>query len=221
MLAQNCSFSYDVVIVDYGDPDNLTDWFSTLQNERLYLLRILDRVEWFNLSRARNCGARLACSEVFSFVDADSVLSANWLAQSVEAIQAGAALVRVGSGTDGYAGLCAARAEVFHKVHGYDEALTGWGYEDRDFYRRCQEVGQEKKLPAQLVTPIMHGDEERVCNYQQKETHSNGQRNKRIARARQGHVNPGGYGLAKWEMWRSGTREPILCGVTSPAIPET
>ena len=50
----------EVLVVDYGCPEDTLDWVQSVAHERLNCVRVLDRTHTFNLSRARNCGNRLA-----------------------------------------------------------------------------------------------------------------------------------------------------------------
>ncbi len=74
LLEQHYPASFEVVVVDYGDPDASFEWCVGLAHPRLIPLRILDNTELFNLSRARNCGANFRPADLFLFADADSLV---------------------------------------------------------------------------------------------------------------------------------------------------
>ena len=62
--------NYEIIVVDYGDPDKSADYVEALGDPRVRAVR--HEAEGFNLSHARNIGA-LAASEkadTFMFVDA-------------------------------------------------------------------------------------------------------------------------------------------------------
>ncbi len=79
LLAQKCSHTVRVIVVDYGDPDDCFSWCRSLNHPRLVAVRVLDSVEPFSLSRARNCGANVLPSDVLCFVDGDALVSRDFL----------------------------------------------------------------------------------------------------------------------------------------------
>jgi glycosyltransferase involved in cell wall biosynthesis len=79
MLAQQCDFGYEVIVVDYSCPQETYDWCCGLNVRNLTVLKVLDDAESFNHSRCRNCGACNAVGSVLAFVDADVRLEPDWL----------------------------------------------------------------------------------------------------------------------------------------------
>jgi glycosyltransferase involved in cell wall biosynthesis len=206
MLRQECSFDFKVIVVDYGCPKNTFEWCRSFDLRRLVALQVLDNTEPFNVSRARNCGARQARGSVLAFVDADMRLRPNWLATAAAPILNGEAglcnvawnLVR--NGWD-RAGTCAVSAGVFHAVRGYDEALRGWGMEDCDFYHRCKEQVPVAKFVPNLLLPLNHGNDLRVQHYEEKSIADSTRKQSRRCRERAGEVNPDGYGRCRFELF--------------------
>ena len=125
--------------------------------------------------------AKVARGRILAFVDADIFVEANWLDAATGALRQG----RGGLGTVGNAfqtgwergGTCVVSAEIFHAVRGYDEALRGWGCEDTDFYARASARTATCHFPAFLLTPIRHGDTERVSYQSAKEIAESSARN--------------------------------------------
>ena len=93
-------------------------------------------------------------------------------------------------------------AEVYHAVRGYDEALRGWGGEDADFYARATTRTTTSRFPTFLLTPIHHGDGDRVRYQTAEEIGQSNARNVAIVAGRTGPVNPQGYGRGEFTIIR-------------------
>jgi len=59
------------------------------------------------------------------------------------------------------------RKSDFLALGGYDEDLTGWGYEDTDLLNRAQEAGLQCEFLVEpsTVSSIEHSDSERLMNF--------------------------------------------------------
>ena len=206
LLIQRCPFPFEVIVVDYGCPQGAFDWCNALNVARLVALKVLDDTGEFHLSRARNCVASVARGRILAFVDADMFPHESWLETAAGPLLQG----RVGlcTASSGFqrggdrGGTCVVSAEVFHAVRGYDEALRGWGCEDDDFYRRAASQTSTRPFPAFLLTPIRHGDLERVRYQSAKEIAQSSARNTAVLARRIGPVNPFGYGQGKFSIVR-------------------
>jgi glycosyltransferase involved in cell wall biosynthesis len=75
---------YEVIVVDDASED-LTSAVAAQHGARI------ERVEYRQISRTRNAGARIASGDPLIFVDADTVISSRVLHGTLEAIQRGAA----------------------------------------------------------------------------------------------------------------------------------
>ncbi len=196
LLSQQCFFSYEVVIVDYGCPDGTFAWCESLCEQRLVPVRVEDDTEEFNRSRAHNCGASVADGAVLAFIDADILSEPSWLtatAGPVLAEEADLVLVSAHPGCRDRMGTCAVSSKLFHQVRGYDEQLIGWGAEDFDFYGRCSLLACVKRFSWKLITPIAHGDDQRMRFHTVNSRRKCRQLNQAYLKTRQA-VNPNGYG---------------------------
>ena len=203
MLSQQCDFPYEVLVVDYGDPDRAFTWCATTPHRRLRCVRVLDDARWFNASRARNCGAACARGTILAFVDADVLVAPNWLAQVARPLMEDDYVLNTCT-VRACAGILAVATNVFHAARGFDEAMLGWGAEDRDFRNRCLAQGLGTTFPGELLSILRHSDELCVRFYWQKDKRQSRRQNRCIARRRSGPVNPNGYGRAKLERWPAG-----------------
>ncbi len=218
MLRQCCRFPFEVVVVDYGCPQHTFEWCQSLDLHRLLTLRVLDNVDEFNRSRARNCGASVATGRMLAFVDADMLMDETWLEKATELLRSGQAGSSVVAedwrrGWD-RGGSWVVLADLFHAVHGYDEQIQGWGAEDSDVHERCRQAAPQAKFARSLLTPIKHGHDERVQFHRQKCIGSSNRENREYLAQRSGVVNPDGFGQGDFETFRgSGDANPPVTWV--------
>lgn len=217
MLAQQCPFNYEVIVVDYGCPDGTYSWCQEQGDSRLVAARVVDRTEYFSPSRARNCGAWAAEGRVLAFVDADVVLSADWLRNACGPVLQGDAnlcYVEPGKGPWDLCGTCAVEREWFHQVRGYDESFDGWGPEDGDLYDRLKQAGASFHwFSRSLANPIRHDNQERTRHFREKSITKSERLNKERVSKRNGPVNPADYGVAEIEVvWAPGHVECVHTG---------
>lgn len=206
MLCQECSVEHEVIVVDYGCPDETFEWCKAIGSDRLVALRAHGVPEEFNRSHSKNVGAQLARGRIFAFVDADMRLHSRWLEAASNPIRCNSAeFVTVNTlGHDGWdrGGTCAVARSLFERVRGYDEKAHGWGAEDADFYHRCGAVAASGSFPANLLKPIKHGHDERVRFHAEKDIGTSCNANQQRMACRAETVNPGGWGLAEIEVYR-------------------
>ena len=207
MLAQQCPFEFEVVVVDYSCPQQTHAWCKSLNLRRLTSVRVDVEQDELNLSRARNCGASVAAGRALAFVDADIRLDSSWLAVASAGVLDGrAGLVRAyfdaRNGWD-RGGTCIVARSLYRRVRAYDEGFPpGWGAEDIDFYRRCRRHAHEMTFPGSLLGPIKHRHDERTSFYAAKDIFAGGAAKGDYLRQRNGPVNPNGYGEGVAETFR-------------------
>lgn len=215
MLDQVTSFSYEVVVVDYGCPQGTFEWCKTVEIPNLRVIKVLDNSEIFSLSRSRNCGATVCTSRVLSFIDAEVKLEPQWLQAAVAPILSGEVVGTVPwlgkdnitstpwAGGERYLGLgwITTYRTFYLATRGYDEDMHGWGYEDDDFFFRISQLGKVGRSPGPpLLDIIDHDDEVRLEYYDQKNKAISHNTNQMHARTRKS-VNPNGFGIAELEVW--------------------
>jgi glycosyltransferase involved in cell wall biosynthesis len=151
----------EIIVVDNGSSDetraiaqDLADHVLTCGPER---------------SAQRNAGAALTAAPIVGFIDSDMIVSSNVVAEVVVGIAGGAVSVVVPERTvgEGYWAKVSAfersfyldddfveaprffDAEVFHRVGGFDEAMTG--AEDWDLGQRTASLGTRSRTNADIV----------------------------------------------------------------------
>jgi glycosyltransferase involved in cell wall biosynthesis len=122
----------------------------------------------FNLSRARNAGARAAAAmgaRALCFLDADVLLRPG----AVALIRAALASHRVAlsaSMDNELAGFLGCAQEAFQAVGGYDEAIEGWGGEDADLrWRLARTAGEAGLVEAAALHPMVHPHADRTLHH--------------------------------------------------------
>lgn len=223
MLAQRCTFEFEVVVVDFGCPQGTFEWCRSLDLRQLVAVKVLDDTAEFQRSRSRNCGARFTRGKFLAFVDADIIPADSWLETASLPLRSGQA--DYCTVADGFqtgwdrGGTWLVAANLFHEVGGYDEALRGWGLEDDDLYRRVAILAREAKYPSDLLHPIRHGEAERVRFHEQKGIAASSSQNQDYLAQRRGRVNPEGYGLGRFDIFRGQRKElPQIRWIERPRI---
>lgn len=161
--------NYEVIVVDYGDPNKSADYVEELCDHRVRAVRY--EAEGFNLSHARNLGALAASpnADTLLFLDADAVLTndsfVNYHRQKVlnSTTYANGWVNKVASGC------CMIWKDWFFEIRGFNEIVDGWGIDDLDFYQRIEMKGYRPEGFHNGIRLIQHSDEERVMYYAQKD----------------------------------------------------
>jgi len=198
LLRQQTSCEFQIVVVDYGDPERCFDWVVEQNHPQLGAIRVLDNVDEFNLSRARNCGASISVHRLLSFVDADALLAEPWLDVAVAPILSRRAAATIPNWRSPACGICTVERSIFHEVRGFDESFKGWGHEDIDFVERVSQFGAIERYDSNLITLIRHSPDLRVQFYANKDFELTHLENDERAMNRRGLVNPDGYGFGKF-----------------------
>lgn len=169
----------EIIVVDYGCPDHSGEWVEAHFPE-VKVIRVADD-PGFCLARARNIGARASQATWLCFIDADVKVSPGWVAWMRHQFQPGFFYRReaevAGSLAETAGTVCCSR-NAFDRLGGYDEVFRGWGGEDSDFYSRLRRAGYcPAAFPAHFISPLPHGDAERVQFHEIKDRRLQGRVN--------------------------------------------
>jgi glycosyltransferase involved in cell wall biosynthesis len=169
MIAQKF---HEVIVVDYDCPQQTSDWVRS--NYPSVTLAKVKNEPLFNISTARNIGAKQSVGDVLCFVDADIEIAPGFLewfttnfTQNKFYVLEPQTLQKGSERLKGLYGLVACTREQFEATGGYDEIIAGWGGEDIDFYWRLKKAGFDAKLfPIEIVNNIIsHEDSLRTSYY--------------------------------------------------------
>ena len=173
--------NYEIIVVDYGDPDKSAGYADGLNDPRVRAVR--HEAEGFNLSHARNLGALAASpkADTFLFIDADALMTNDsFVNYHRQKVMVGGSFV-TGWGFGDGTGCCMVWRDLFSRVRGYNEVVDGWGFDDVDFYWRIEAQGFEQRAFHNGLSTIKHDDEDRVRFYRDKNLYKTNQNNhKRI-----------------------------------------
>ncbi len=175
------------VVVDYSCPDGAGDWVEA-NHPRARVVRVAGRSR-FNLSAARNAGARNADGPWICFVDCDVILGPGFAAELRSMLGTGG-FYRTRSDDRGLGGTVACSRADFERAGGFDEVYACWGEEDNDLYDALRFLGlEERALPVSRLWHLPHGEDERTRFYP-------------IADRTLGHAINRVYRIVKWDTAR-------------------
>lgn len=175
----------EIVIVDWSSDEPLASFAA--QDSRIKIIRVDNEPE-FHLSAAFNLAADHANSDVLLKLDADYVL--NPFYDFVGSLLLPANTFITGHFQHGgpflayLNGLIYIRKEHWQRVHGYNEHMIRYGWDDVDFYDRLVKSGVQRQIltpPPVLVFHIPHNDDFRGANYANKNLLETHLQNKEIA----------------------------------------
>ena len=162
-------FGASCVVVDYSCPQRTGDWVA----ENFPHVTVVREPghERFNVSHARNLGARATDAPWLCFRDAD-VLLAPTFGETMLSVAHADAFHIVKPIVRGLRGLVVCSHSDFERVGRYDEILQSYGSEDDDLYARLRLCGlAEHAIPAALVSQLTHDDRLRVQFFGIKNRH--------------------------------------------------
>ena len=164
---------FEIIIVDYDSKDDITPILEKYALNCLNLIHLKCSVyPIFHLSHARNIGSKHANSEYCLFVDIDTVLDSAMIDFLYENLDSSRYFAAINSDIKRdiiNGGLIAAPLNTHHKICGFNEYLTGWGYEDIDYKQRLEKAGLTFYIiPPLLYKCIDHSDYERIQCYSEE-----------------------------------------------------
>jgi glycosyltransferase involved in cell wall biosynthesis len=161
--------------LDYGFSNIVVvDWSSDVPlqknedlNKSVKIIRI-DGQEKFDGSKARNVGSEFVTTKYVMFIDSDIRIVRDLNISNVENC-----FFRGGLPSDvNSSGTFFVEFSHFKKVKGFNETLSGWGYEDIDLYSRFMDIGLRERVFA--IDSLIHIHHEDVLRtkYRNKEGES-------------------------------------------------
>jgi glycosyltransferase involved in cell wall biosynthesis len=155
----------EAIIVDYDCPD---DTASVVAHD-FPAARVVkaEDAPLFNPAHARNLGAAAAIGEWLVFLDADILVTPDFLAKAASGLNGRGTVFRFGATKDGVRGIngsCILHRDDFAAIEGYDEVLDCYGGEDNDLYFRLELSGAKTALLdlAWVAGILDHDDVARV-----------------------------------------------------------
>jgi len=152
----------ELVIVDYGSTDGLTDWLPTQTIFRnVKLVTYNGNTEHFHLTKAKNIAHVYATNKILCNLDVDNWIRngfSAWLLKNITEIS----VARGGLMSRGARGRVAMFASTFHSIGGYNEEFLDWGYDVTDLMKRAELAKLDSSIiPNEWLSHIDHGDDMR------------------------------------------------------------
>ena len=159
----------EIIIVDDSCPDGTAAWVKSLKEPRLRVIELNNSK--FNVSRARNAGAKEIKTPWIFFRDADvHVKIIRFDQYQKEGTYSWLNYLEVQGVNPGTVGSLLVQKIDFDNVGGYCEDVVGWGYEDIHIIRCLGSTGlQSNTLDHRLFEHIEHPDALRTRFYDYKD----------------------------------------------------
>jgi glycosyltransferase involved in cell wall biosynthesis len=173
-IKDNRDAGTDFLLLDYNSDDDLEEWVK--KNLLVYIeqgiFSYYKTIEpmCFNRSHSRNMAFKLATGDLICNIDADNFTGLGFSSYVKQKFIVRENIILCAGGNDNellYAdigGRICVRNSDFLRVTGYDERMSGYGYEDYDFINRLQMSGLEKTLISdrKYLHAIFHTVIERI-----------------------------------------------------------
>ena len=125
----------------------------------------LPRTPRHRMAHAKNVAHRMATGDFLVNLDADNILTPEYLEWLQGVVNAGVPCIIFTHAWGGGGGRIGLPREAFLSLGGYDERFDDWGYDDNDLLERGRRVGLKAvKTPDALVRFLRHEDALRGVN---------------------------------------------------------
>jgi glycosyltransferase involved in cell wall biosynthesis len=148
-IEDNVSYeNIEFVLLDYNSNDEIKKWVK--EDLQKYVdMGILkfystSEPETFHRSHSRNVAMKLATGDIICNLDADNYLGKDFAFYINYEFSFNEKIFLTSGFSDGSYGKICVQKNDFLSVRGYDERLSGWGYEDDDLYARLEGLGLER-----------------------------------------------------------------------------
>lgn len=181
----------DIVLVDWSSKKNILEDQTVndcIKNNSIINLIRIDNEKYFSQSKAYNVAIKNTINDNVLKIDIDHILTSNKLPQML-----GRLTPKLTTNfyccehvTLEHWGICFFQKNAFYQIGMYNEKLTGWGYDDQDFYYRLSKIRKKniiRNIPY-LVYHNPHGDNLRVENYEIKNKFESNRINELIAKGK-------------------------------------
>jgi len=135
----------EFVVLNYNSKDDLDDWIKKDMMPYIErgILRYFKTTEpkYYEMGHSRNVAFKVATGDVVNNIDADNYTNVNFafaLNKLAEICQEKAVFCRCKRMMHGRFGMY---KDEFLKIGGYNEQLTGYGYDDKDILYRAMALG--------------------------------------------------------------------------------
>jgi len=167
----------EIVLVDWDDPDHVAEWALALHDPKLTIVRVAP-CAWFEPNRQRNVGCRHAVCDLLIVSDIDFLMPHSLIAECRQLAEKTFLVIPSVVGSFGW--LCC-RWSDWRGVNGYEEALSGYGYDD--FYHRESLNQYGLKMVLAASAPYAVAREARTRSYPDEKRTTSHHVNMRVGKA--------------------------------------
>ena len=158
---QKMSFT-EIIVVDYSCEEGSGSWVRENYPQSQVVTVSVNDNEVFNLSRARNAGAKVAKGKFLFFIDADVLIHLDlgmWFAKQLQSTPSSLHCTVNGQLNRNLYGTHICKKSDFNLVNLYDEAFIAWGSEDVDLYFRLMQLDiAEINFPEAALESLPHSN---------------------------------------------------------------
>lgn len=178
----------EVIVCDWSSAEDLRPLAEI--DRRVWVLRVEGEPQ-FHLSAAYNLAADFASREWLLKLDADYVLNPyrpllrHHPPEPGEFLTGHGCLDLPNALLHGLDGLLLVERSAFRAIHGYNEHLIGWGYDDIDVRARLAAQGHTERIldfRRHCAMHLWHDCDERVKHYAEKDSRTNARNRERAER---------------------------------------
>lgn len=149
-----------VIIIDFNCPEGTK---KTIEKEfsdnRIEVYKEKVGKDYWNLSESRNAGYKYIKGDRLLFLDADTMLQPTFIEMAVKQLNEKTFVTGLIAPPWNGCGCLFVNKSDYEKARGYNEALTGWGYDDIDMYKRLEKLGLTRiDFDYKLISNIAHED---------------------------------------------------------------
>ena len=139
------------ILVDYNDPERIRDKAHEPGNPKLVIITV-PRVTVFHHTHARNCGLRECRTDLCVFADTDFYIPGEAL-DEIRAMQPSEFLTQPDKVRS--IGFVASTTEAALAVCGWEEAFTGYGWDDCEYRMRLAQIPLRNRVMAHSLWPMV------------------------------------------------------------------
>ncbi len=174
----------EIIVIDWGAGDGIAELLQRMYDPRVSVVSVHGVSEW-NLSAAYNLAARFATHETLLKVDVDYLFSDRFLDSHPLAdgeFWCGDTKRARNTNEEALSGCIIVPRSVFADIQGFNERLSGWGWEDFDLFRRLELSGLTRRpIDFDQVQHIPHDNALRAGNSPGIVPHLNAEKNRLLA----------------------------------------
>ena len=158
----------EFVLLDYNSSDDLEEWVREnlahyIDSGILVYYKIFTPTAYIR-SHSRNIAFRLSDAKIVCNLDADNFLGEGFAEFIINKFDMENNIFYTSVMAENTFGRVCVLKNDFVKIRGYNEAFTGYGYEDGDLFNRLRKIGLEQKefYKTEFYRSVEHSNEERV-----------------------------------------------------------